>query len=257
MDPGPEPIKHKARRYNWLRLKTEYVEGISDPDGRVRWPTYEEVAERNNVLARNIRRRAAQEHWTDERATFQRRIELQRRTERSTELATLGADLDVNALRIARNGMAVAAARLQELGMQSQLRTEALRQSGGAPAAGTPPAVDSDEVRILARAATDWYDLGTKALGDIPHAKVELEASLAVDASIDVTMDGNERTARILTILNDAGVLNGRGHAGGAAEVGALEVGPGADASGQPLHPPDAHDAGEPEPQANGLSASG
>lgn len=254
MDPGLLPGKRPARRYNWTRLKAEYVEGISDADGRVRWPSYAELAERHDVIAKNVRRKAAAEHWTDERATFQRRVEQQRQHERSTELATLGADLDVNALRIARNGMAITAARLQELGMASQLRAEAARQNGGSPGAGAPPAVDSDEVRILARAATDWYDLGLKALGDVP--RIEIDATLDVDGSIDVTMDDSERAARILTILTDAGVLNGRDDSLDVASrtAGALDAG--AIPERQPLHPPDANHGGEPEPEAGGVPAA-
>lgn len=246
----------------WIRMKAEYVEGIND-GGRVRWPTLDEVALRGNTNAANVRKRAARDGWGVEKAAFQRRIDQQRAEQRSTEIATLAADLDVHALRLARSGISVTAARLAELGAQVQQRAEILRQQReGLSNASPPPAPDSDEVRILARAATDWYDLGLKALGQEAPQRLVIEGDEAHPLRLDVHQR-DERTVRIMNILSDAGVLpdvNGNGGGGLVLEAvgGPTQgAGGGADAPEQPVHPADADDRGQPEPEATGVPAAG
>jgi len=248
------PKRRRSRRHNWARIKAQYTEGITDDRGQTRWPSLREVAELNNVHSGKVRDRAAAERWTTEREQFQARIESIRRNERATELAALGADLDVNALRVARNGLAVTAARIQELGQQAQTRAEALRQSGGRIGAGLPPAPDSEELGVLSRAAGQWYDLGTKALGDIPTQRVELDLGVTLEQA-EVSMSDDERAVRLVQILTEAGVLPDAGPGdvldvdGGPAR--SLEAG--TRPEDEPLHPEDAHDDGEPEPQAAGV----
>jgi len=54
-DPAPDDTttptqrRKRGRRWNWHRIKADYVEGISDNNGTLRWPTFAEVAERNQV----------------------------------------------------------------------------------------------------------------------------------------------------------------------------------------------------------------
>lgn len=249
----PEP-RRRRRRYNWPRLKAEYVEGITGTDGKVYWPSFSEVAERNHALSQNLRTRAAKEGWTGERAQFQRRIESQRQNERSTELAALGADLDVSALRVARNGLAVTAARMQELGRDATLRAEAIRQAGGRTTTpGTPPAPDSDELATLARAANSWYELGTRALGDVPTARLEVD----LDVDVTATLDSSQRdsaTLAVMAILQEARLItDGTVDTRDVLDVGggpALDVGVGGDPETQQVPAADPDDVGEREPEA-------
>lgn len=254
-----EPRKYQ--KYDWPTLKRDYVEGI-EVDGKLTWPTFNELSERHGVWSSNVRDRAAIEMWTTDRAAFQRRIEMQRQQARSQELAALGADLDLQALRIAKNGLTITSARLGELGQAAQERMEAIRQAGGKVTAETPKPVDSEELGTLSRAAVQWYALGSKALGDDQRMRLDVEvaAEIAVEATVR-----DQRTVGIMAILADInklepGVEDVIDVAGGRLQVapGGDEdsPGPAADAEGQQVHPDDA--LGEqPEPQAERLPAAG
>lgn len=250
------PTPQRRRRINWQRLKADYVEGFTDTEGKTRWPTLRELAEKHGIHGGNVRDRAAAERWVDERATFQRRVEDLRQIERSTELASLGADLDVSALRIARNGLAVTASRLQELGERAGRRREALRQNEGRETASTPEPPDSDEVATLSRAAAAWYDLGTKALGDTSSVRVDLEVSGTVE--LEHTLAPAARAVELTNILIQAGAIDaaGRGDVLDVAERTPQSVRAAVGTEDQPVHPEDVDDDREPEPETTGVPAT-
>lgn len=252
-DTAPAP-KKRRRRYNWPRIKADYVEGIVGDDGKISWPTYEIVAQRNGALPQNVRTRAAAEHWTDERTAFQRRIETQRQDERSTELASLAADLDVNALRLAKNGMAITGARIQELGHQAQARADHIRQHEGRVTAETPRAPSTEELGVLSRAATTWYELGRQAVGDVPTQRIELSGQVQGELTVH---ERDEATLAVLAIFAEAGVLpDGVIDTRAVLDVagpGALTAGHDTDTEVEPLHATDVGDTGEQEQEAAGV----
>jgi len=127
-------VEGRQKQLDWPAIKADYIEGVTQGQGR-RLPTYEDLATKYDCSGVTLRKRGAEERWMDERATFQRRMEEDRRQQRSHELATLAADLDVNALRIARSGLSVTAARISELGQQAQARALALQQTPNSPTA--------------------------------------------------------------------------------------------------------------------------
>lgn len=254
--PKKRPARQRQKLLDWPAIRADYIEGISQGSMR-RWPTYEDLATKYECNAVNIRKRGSEERWMDERATFQRRMDEDRRAQRSHELATLAADLDVNALRIARSGMSVTAARLSELGQMAQERTLALQNNGDRATA--PPAPDSDEVRTLALSAKDWYDLGVKALGAEPAHRLVVSGDPDAPIEIDIAQR-DQRTVGILAILSEAGVLPDDLSAidvDSSVERGrAVEAGPPTDAENEQVHPDDADDGREQEPEASGLSAA-
>jgi len=243
----------QQKKLDWVAIKADYVEGVSQGQTR-RYPTYEDLGTKYECNAQTIRRRGGEERWTEDRATFQRRVEEDRRAQRSHELATLAADLDVNALRIARSGMSVTAARLAELGQQAQMRTMALQN--GTDASTIPPPPDSDEVRTLSLAAGSWYDLGVKALGAEPASRLIVSGDPDAPIELDITAR-DTRTVSIIGILADAGVLpHGDDLDRLTGRAGAIEAGSTPHAEDEPIHPEHADDGQEPEPEAGGLSAA-
>lgn len=195
------------RREDWPTLRSEYIEGIV-VDGTRRYPTLEDVSQRNGLHPSTVRKKAAEEHWTDERVAFQQRVEQTRQHALMRQIGEMGADFDVASMRAARAGMSIVSARLSELGTLAQLRIEGLRavEQGNADPTTIriPPPPPYEEVARLARAASDWYDLGTRARGDIPFMG---GASIDVDSDDEPDAERDERTERVVGILIDAGVL--------------------------------------------------
>lgn len=200
----------RGRHYDWPAIKAAYVEGV-EVDGKLTWPTLDESARAHEALPHKVRERAAAEGWTDERATFQRRVELERREERSAELARMGADIDLAALRIARSGFTLTAARLQELtGVQAARQEEQAGNGEGttpAPMMHTMP-LDALELQRLGLAARRWFDIAREAIGDVPTTSLHISTPDGVQVEHSGTVETRDtRTREILLALVDARVL--------------------------------------------------
>lgn len=205
-------MAERGRHYDWPSIKAMYVEG-TEVEGRLQWSTLDECAAEFDANASNVRDRAAKEGWGEERTLFQRRIEAERQTKRSEEIARLGADLDVSALRIARSGMVVTGTRLLELQERARRRQAWIEQHEGNEEAAldAPPAVSASELERLARGVAVWYRLGRDAVGDVatqglaistPYGPIQVEAGLSDD-------ERSHRTEAIAKVLADAGVIPG------------------------------------------------
>lgn len=249
-----------AESDQWPTMRAAYVEGLSE-NGRVTWPTLNEVAVIGGIHASNVRQRAAVENWVEARATFQRQVDEERQAARAHEMARLGADLDIRVLRAAATGLGIAEGRLAEFGRMTQARTAALRLLDDHPETKLPPAPSSDEVSVVATSITKWYELGNRALGQVPTARLVVDGGRPLQVEHSLTpAEQDKRTAGIMAVLEEAGVVprgifgNGHGAAGGNGAGGDyLDVGGAAqlagvpgDAEDEPLYPEDA-DSGEPE----------
>lgn len=249
-----------AESANWPTIRAAYVEGVSE-GGHVTWPTLNELAVQWGASPDNVRRRAATENWTEARAAFQRQVEEERRAVRAAEMARLGADLDIRVLRAAATGLGIAEGRLAEFGRMTQARTAALRELEHTPGTKLPLAPSSDEVSIVATSITKWYELGNRALGQVPTARLVVDGGRPVQVEHSLTQgEQDKRTAGILAVLEEAGVVphgifsNGHGTASGNGSGGDyIDVGGAAHLAGEPgnaedepLHPEDV-DPGEPE----------
>lgn len=248
-------------RDDWPDMRAAYVEGLQE-DGRIHWPTLNEVATMYACHPASVRQRAAAESWTEQRATFQRRIEEERRAARAEEMARIGADLDIRVLRAAATGLGIAEGRLREFGMMSQARTAALRLREDNPATPIPPAPPSEEVATLAGTVARWYDLGNRALGDVPTQRLLVEGGrpIQVEHTALTPEERDTRTAGIIAVLVEAGAIPGdifgNGHGGNGAggnghavlDVGGPSALPGveSDAEDDEVHPDDP-DEWEPE----------
>jgi hypothetical protein len=168
-----------ARRHNWPLIEREYIEGCTLGDEIV-WLTMDEMCMRHGVNRRRVWEHARAGNWNEHRAAYQRRVDEQRQAERSTELARIAAELDLAAVEVARDGLALVTARIGELGAQSQQRADALAAEDDDALAANPPPV-ALELDRLARAADTWYVLGTRAVGLGPRAQLDVEWATPLD----------------------------------------------------------------------------
>lgn len=201
-------MSERGRHYDWPAIKAAYVEG-TERDGKLQWLSLDACAELHDAIPSKVRERAAKEGWVDERAAFRRRIEEMRQEERGAEIARLGTDLDVAALRIARSGLSIVGARLLELTARSEARRKALEDHNGddTGALDVPPAPSSSEVERLSRSAHVWYRIGRDAMGDTPSSAILVGGPGGGPIEVEVT--GEERRGRaaaIVAVLADADV---------------------------------------------------
>jgi len=207
--------REPGSRYDWTALHREYVEGIEIESETV-WPSLRELARRHHALDHKIAERSSAEGWVDQRASFRRRIEHERRQEKAVEVARQGVELDAAAMRIARVGLAVVGGRMAELGGQVQARgrrIEELRGAGGAVVGehvdGAPLPPRAEEVATLARGAAHLYNLGRAAIGDVPEASVVFRGDpttpIAVEGKVEHDHDG--RVEAIVAALVEARAL--------------------------------------------------
>lgn len=246
-----------APRPDWFAMRAAYVEGLQE-DGRLTWPTLNEIATRWGANAANVRDRAATERWTERRAQFQRRVEEERQAARAEEMARIASDLDLRVLRAAATGIGIAEGRLREFALMGQARTAALREREGNPNVVVPAAPPTDEVATIATTIGKWYEHANRALGDVPTSRLVVDGGrpIQVEHAALTPEERDNRTAGIIAVLVEAGAIPGdifgNGHgADGAAGNGhaVLDVGgpsalPGGegDAEDDEVHPGDADD---------------
>lgn len=179
---------------DWSTIRAQYVEGIPAEDGTTSWPSLRDLCERFGVGLTAIAARSSGEEWPRARAMYQRRVEEQRQNARVEEIARIAADLDVSALKAARDGLAITHARIQEIGLAANRRMAALAQDR------TPsdPPVDALELERLARALDEWYEVATKSIGMGPRSvlDVNLHAGEADDDEARI----EERDTRTLGV---------------------------------------------------------
>jgi hypothetical protein len=185
-----EPQQPTRRgRHDWEAIRAAYTEGMpkddADNDEDREWPTLEEVAERFDIRADQVRRRAGKESWSLQRVAVQRRIADTRTKKRASALARESVEFDTRTLSIAKMGQGAIAMRvaeiLQDAHQHQQRRTEAAQRT----AAGQPSdwrdyvsPVDARELDSLARAAQTFQMMGRKAMGeDVQHHDVEVNVS--------------------------------------------------------------------------------
>jgi hypothetical protein len=97
------------RKLDWDLIRREYIEGVRDPAEQLILPSARELAERHGARPNTIRKRAAAEDWTERRREYSRQAETARQEARIRATAEEAAELDVKALRTARDGLTLVA----------------------------------------------------------------------------------------------------------------------------------------------------
>ncbi|PIU57548.1 MAG: hypothetical protein COS88_00765 [Chloroflexi bacterium CG07_land_8_20_14_0_80_51_10] len=106
------------QRYEWERIRIEYVQGRVNGDGIVERPTLEALAKEYDIPVPTIKSRSSREGWTEERNLFHTQL-IQKSHEKALEqLAEKASQLDLQAFSVARATLALHGKQLIE-GIQS------------------------------------------------------------------------------------------------------------------------------------------
>ena len=99
-------------RYDWERIRIEYVQGRENGEGLLERPTLEALAKEYSIPPGTVRNRAHREGWVEERHVFVTEL-LQKTREKTLEqLAEKATQLDAQALGVARAMLVMAARKL-------------------------------------------------------------------------------------------------------------------------------------------------
>ena len=142
------PYKH-----DWDKLKAEYVEGISDGEGNIRFPTLQDISVRNKVSESTLRKQSANDDWANERNIFRSRLEQKRREQKSELLAGKASAFDGTVFRAA------------ELGLQQIMRylingAQQLKDTGG------KKLMPMNQLEALGKSLVRYQQVGRLALGE-------------------------------------------------------------------------------------------
>lgn len=214
----------KGYKYDWYEIRRTFIEGIEQEGTEDRlFVNLVELSERLDVPLQRIRERAADERWYDQREQYQLRIAKARQTKRVLELAGESVDFDSKSLELAKLGIGMVTARMAEIAREVReaqvRREEALKlQASGfvVDPEDLQTVIDARELDTLSRAATQWQQLGHKAMGtDITRMEIQHDISANIDVDVEVTSisaelgrDDPERLAAFLQAAKRAGLLD-------------------------------------------------
>jgi transposase-like protein len=150
-------------KHDWVTMRKEYTQGNITETG-VSYPTLQEIAERHGVNPSSLRRKAAEEDWTERRNIYVAKLEQKALEERTAKLAKEQAEWDFDIFKVTKNLLQYVKARMNEI-------NRALAEDKVLPMPG--------ETEQLTRIMRQIQELGKKALGDeggmTPALFVELE----------------------------------------------------------------------------------
>lgn len=148
-----------SRRVNWPEVRAAYVQGhivdaARDPFARS-YPTMEEVATLHGVSETGVRRKAAEERWTELREDFQAEVERERRRWLVEERTRQSTGIDNRGLQSAEAGLALVGLRLTRLIRDQEARPVDARGAG----------LDARELAGLGLAAKRFIDVKAHVMG--------------------------------------------------------------------------------------------
>lgn len=214
----------RGYKYDWLEIRRNFIEGIGEEgDDEREFVNLVELSKRLDVPLQRIRERAADERWYEQREQYQLRIAKARQTKRVLELAGESVDFDSKSVELAKLGIGMVTARMAEIAREvkeAQIRRdEALKLQAAGFAVDTEDlktVIDARELDTLSRAATQWQQLGHKAMGtDITRMEIQHDIQASIDIDVEVTSisaelgrDDPERLAAFLQAAKRAGLLD-------------------------------------------------
>lgn len=99
-------------KYDWERVRIEYVQGRENGDGVIEHPTLEALAQDYGIPTQTVRSRAAKEHWTELRNDFSTLLQQQSQDLTLERLADKVASVNINVFNVASAGVRLLGQRL-------------------------------------------------------------------------------------------------------------------------------------------------
>lgn len=207
-------------KHDWPTICRAFVEGVrlNEDDEEKTFLQLNQIAERFGVPVQQVKHRSSTERWFEQREDYQRRMVRARQARRVLELAGESVEFDSKALSLAKLGMATVTTRMAEIAReveeQQVRRIEALELIAAgkdADPGALMSAIDARELEVLARAASQWQQVGQKALGTDVQ-RMDIQQDIQVDAQItsisaELSRDDPERLAGFLQAAKRAGLL--------------------------------------------------
>jgi len=88
-------------KHDWPTIRKDYVEGI-EQDGKLTWPSMEDLAEKYGIGGNDYRNRASKEGWVEQRGKFRARQVQVRQTAKVSAVGNGAAKFDLKILGIAQ-----------------------------------------------------------------------------------------------------------------------------------------------------------
>lgn len=205
-----QPTTH--RRYDWPGVRMVYVEGTVNDAGERNFPSTRELGDLFDIPYNRVRERCAREHWVDLRSAYQANLEKVRQERRIDALSKEAADLDRMALQHAKTGMRLVGARMAEIAQEVQERQK-LRASIEATPDIYGPSLDAGEMNTLAAAVQRFYEIGQRALGEVPTVRTEITGPgggpVRTDVRAELHADDPFRLFKFLQAAQNVGLVEG------------------------------------------------
>lgn len=206
-------------KYDWEAVRRDFIEGIDRPNTKneKEFPNLRELAELHQIPYERIRKKSAEERWTQKRAAAEQVYHQKRAAGRAKQIARNALDFDEKTYNAAKIGIAMVTTRLaevaSEVAIKKPLRDQAWRTlaAGGAvDKAELYSAIRADEINALANAMERLQTVGMKALGtDVQRVDIsggDTQVNI-VNVSQEIQRDDPERLAAIIGAFGEAGML--------------------------------------------------
>jgi len=138
-------------KYNWEKIKAEYVEGIKDEKGDIKYPTLKELSEKYRCSYLYIQQVSSKNNWTQEHKIYIRKISELKREKKSEVLASESAEFDSKTLELAKAGESFIKIHFAQAGRNFKKDQELM---------------DDEKIERLGRALINYQKAGKLALGE-------------------------------------------------------------------------------------------
>ncbi len=218
------PVAYQDRfkpKWNWELIREYFVMGIPDEsaNGKGKNPrifiNLEATAKWWGMPSATLRMKASKEHWYDQRRDYQHQLAAAKQAHRVGQLRRESVDFDADALKMAREGLSLVHARLDEVLVDHEdhkvihdVQREQGKNGEQVVPAKVRTMINARELESLAKAATKWHSLGQSALGtDIQRHEIagsrhqSVEINSGVSAAEDLRGDDPDGLVNFLTVI--------------------------------------------------------
>lgn len=220
-----KPISDSAR-YDWAHAREDYINGITDDEGVVRYPKNAEICEKYNIPSQSLSNRINKERWADHRAARQREQSIalhQARLKKMAKKAVIFDETTADAAQVAQKIILERLLELDQIRIRDRVRIQRILDEWDETA---PEDVDMDyikqqikplmwstEIFELAKAMSLFAESGRRALGIkedetgiTMNNNVSIEIN-SVNSNNVLTSDDETRAAALLQVLRNPNLI--------------------------------------------------